>query len=233
MISLIKNTFIGSTLYWFSRPVSTWFYHHHHYHHHHHHSPSPLSSSLGSLSNYDDDHSDDFKKNKQTIVLMMKTTALHVHHAYSYISLTSTARLRRETSQSAVLRWAWTYDDEFSFLFLNLNKILKNSNPGKVACFWYIERVIIDAIKFERTQIHFFCRRFHCRRRRRRPCLRSLLITSSSYSSFNVDSVIVVAFNIIPLSFISYEVFGTCVGLKALSSSYGDNHYKLILPSLL
>ena len=35
--------------------------------------------SLGSLSNYDDDHNDDFKK---TIGLMIKTTALHVHHAF-------------------------------------------------------------------------------------------------------------------------------------------------------
>ena len=50
----------------------------------------------------------------------------------------------------------WTYDYEFSFLCLNLNKILKNSTPGKVACIWHIERVQIDAIKFERTQIHFF-----------------------------------------------------------------------------
>ena len=47
------------------------------------------------------------------------------------------------------------YDDEFSFLFLNLNKILKNSTPGKVAYIWHIERVQIDAMKFERTQIHF------------------------------------------------------------------------------
>ena len=30
--------------------------------------------------------------------LMIKTTALHVHHAFKYISLTSKARLRRETS---------------------------------------------------------------------------------------------------------------------------------------
>ena len=37
-----------------------------------------------------------------------------------------------------------------------LNKILKNSTPGKVAHNWHIERVQIDAIKFERTQIHFF-----------------------------------------------------------------------------
>ena len=52
------------------------------------------------------------------------------------------------------------YVDEFSILVLNLNKIFKNSTPGKVACIWHIERVQIDAIKFERMQID-------CRRRRR------------------------------------------------------------------
>ena len=35
---------------------------------------------IGSLTNYDDDHNDDFKK---AIGLMTKTTALHVHHAFS------------------------------------------------------------------------------------------------------------------------------------------------------
>ena len=30
-----------------------------------------------------------------------------------------------------------------------------NSTPGKVARIWHIERVQLDAIKFERTQIHF------------------------------------------------------------------------------
>ena len=34
---------------------------------------------IGSLSNYDDDHNDDFKT---TIRLMTKTTALHMHHAF-------------------------------------------------------------------------------------------------------------------------------------------------------
>ena len=50
----------------------------------------------------------------------------------------------------------WTYDDEFSFIFLNLNKILKNSTPGKIAGIWHIEQVQVDAINFEETQIHFF-----------------------------------------------------------------------------
>ena len=38
-----------------------------------------LSTLIGSLSNYDDDHNHDFKK---TIGLMIKTTALHVHHVF-------------------------------------------------------------------------------------------------------------------------------------------------------
>ena len=51
---------------------------------------------------------------------------------------------------------------------MNLNKILKNSTPGEIAYIWQIERAQIDAIKFEKTQIEFFERRFHCRRRHRR-----------------------------------------------------------------
>ena len=45
--------------------------------------------------------------------------------------------------------------DEFSSLFLNLDKVLKNQTPGVIAFIWQIESVQIDAIKFERTQIHF------------------------------------------------------------------------------
>ena len=50
----------------------------------------------------------------------------------------------------------WTYDNEFSFPFLILNNIFKNSTPGKVAYIWHIERVQIDVIKFERMQSNFF-----------------------------------------------------------------------------
>ena len=45
---------------------------------------------------------------------------------------------------------------------------------------WRIWRFQIDAIKFERTQIHFFKWCFHCRRRRRR-CLRSLICSPLHY----------------------------------------------------
>ena len=71
----------------------------------------------------------------------------------------STARLRRETSCDVlcdVLWRTWTYEDEFSFLFSKLDKALKNLSPGEIAHIWQIEWGQIDAIKFERTQIHFF-----------------------------------------------------------------------------
>ena len=86
---------------------------------------------------------------------MCKTTALHVHHAFLYISLTSAARLRREASQCDVSWRTWTYEDKFSFLYLNMDKVLNDSTPGKVAYICRIERLQIDALKIERTQIHF------------------------------------------------------------------------------
>ena len=42
----------------------------------------------------------------------------------------------------------------FHFLFLNLNKVLKNSTLGEIAHF-LLERFQIDTIKFGRTQILF------------------------------------------------------------------------------
>ena len=60
---------------------------------------------------------------------MSKTTALHVHHASQYISLTSTARLRRENPECDVLWRTWIYFDKFSFLYLNMEKAFKNSTP--------------------------------------------------------------------------------------------------------
>ena len=102
---------------------------------------------VGALSNYDVDDNNNVKKQ---LVLWAK------QKLYTYISLKSTARLRREISQCDVLWRTWTYDDKFSFLYLNVDKAINNSFPGIVAYIWRIERFQIDAIKFERTQIHFF-----------------------------------------------------------------------------
>ena len=49
----------------------------------------------------------------------------------------------------------WTCDDKFSFLFLNLNKILKNSTPGKVACIWYFEWVQIERLSLKERELIF------------------------------------------------------------------------------
>ena len=38
---------------------------------------------------------------------------------------------------------------------LNMDKVVKNSTLGKVAYIWRLQRFQIDAIKFEKTQIHF------------------------------------------------------------------------------
>ena len=49
----------------------------------------------------------------------------------------------------------WTNDDEFSFFFMNLDKDLNHSIPGKIAYIWRTERLQINAITFKKTQITF------------------------------------------------------------------------------
>ena len=44
------------------------------------------------------------------------------------------------TTWNLFIWWrTWTCDDEFSFLFFNLNKILTNSIPGKVSCLLHLK----------------------------------------------------------------------------------------------
>ena len=60
-------------------------------------------------------------------------------------------------------------------------KSLRIQLQEKSPCIWHIERVQIDAIKFERTQTQFFKWRFHCRCRRH--CFRSLITASQRCTS--------------------------------------------------
>ena len=46
-------------------------------------------------------------------------------------------------------------NNDENFVSLNLDKVLKNATPGKIAYNGQIERVQIDALKFERMQIYF------------------------------------------------------------------------------
>ena len=48
------------------------------------------------------------------------------------------------------------HDCEGSFLFLNLDKVLKNSTPEEIVYIWKIKWVQIDAEEFEGTHIYFF-----------------------------------------------------------------------------
>ena len=58
------------------------------------------------------------------------------------------------------------YDDEFYFLFLNLDKVLKNSTPGESAFIWKIRKGPNRRYKVSNNANSFyhFRRCFHCRR---------------------------------------------------------------------
>ena len=47
------------------------------------------------------------------------------------------------------------HNGDASFLFLNLDKVLKNSTPDEIVYIWKIKWVQIDAEKFEGTHIYF------------------------------------------------------------------------------
>ena len=108
---------------------------------------------LGSLSNYEDN----VNVRKQMVLWSKQQLCTCITLFSTFLKLTSSAPLRRETSQCDVFNRTWTYDDKFSFsLFEHVDKVFKNSAPGKVAYIWQIERFQIDAKKFERTQINSF-----------------------------------------------------------------------------
>ena len=93
----------------------------------------------------------------QHIVSMLEQCWKHLKQCLNNVVTLCYAKNRRCESSRVASPWrTWTYYDEFPFAFLSLDKILKNSTPGEVACIWHVERIQIDAIKFERMQIHFF-----------------------------------------------------------------------------
>ena len=105
-------------------------------------------------------HNDDFKRPIGLMITLFSTflwRPLTVH-----CTTTTWNLLIWRFMENVDIRHDTTTNFPSSF-WTRLNNILKNSTPGKVACIWLIERVQIDAIKFERTQIHFFYRRFHCK----------------------------------------------------------------------
>ena len=67
----------------------------------------------------------------KAIGLISKTTVLHVHHAFLYISLPS--RLRRENAKFHDVQGKYTSDDQISSFFLNLDMVFRNSALGGFA----------------------------------------------------------------------------------------------------
>ena len=103
---------------------------------------------LGSFSNDDGDGNEDVKK---AIGLLRKTTSLHVHHAFLYVSLLSLHDCNVKMPNCKFMKDA----NESLFLFLNLSAVLKKSTPGKFAYTCYFQQIGINATKIEKTGIHF------------------------------------------------------------------------------
>ena len=129
---------------------------------------------VGTLSNDDDDNNNNVKKQ---LVLWAKQQLCTCITLFSTFLWRPLHDYDMKPPECDVLWRTWTYDDRLSLLYFNMDNALKNSTLGKVANIWRIERFQVDAIKFERTQIHFFSNVFHCRRRR---CLRSLIMSTST-----------------------------------------------------
>ena len=66
----------------------------------------------------------------KAIGLITKTTILHVHHAFLYISLPSLHDYDVKMPNSQVVHRKYTSYDEISSLFLNLNTVVRNSPLG-------------------------------------------------------------------------------------------------------
>ena len=92
------------------------------------------------------------------IGFLSKTKALHVHHA----SFASTAWLRRENLLIRRFIEVVNIQRRIFLSLYNLNKILKNSTPGKTAYLWQFERMKRRKFSFL-IQRHLYCRcRGHC-----------------------------------------------------------------------
>ena len=81
-------------------------------------------SVLDRLGTLRSDDGDDNGNATKSIGLISKTTILHMHHAFLYISLPSLHDYDVKM---------YTSDDEISSLFLNLDMVLRNSTLGGFA----------------------------------------------------------------------------------------------------
>ena len=102
---------------------------------------------IGSFSNDDGDGSEDVKK---AMGLLRKTTTLHVHHAFLYISSPS---LHDYDVKLPNCKFYGGREQATPNLFLSA--VFKKSTPGKFAYNCHFQQIGINATKIEKTRIHF------------------------------------------------------------------------------
>ena len=95
------------------------------------------------------------RTSKRAIGLINKTTTLHVHHAFFYISLPFLHDYDVKMPNFACYGGRKQATTTATFLFLNLDTVPRNSISGGFTYIWQSKWVGIIAIKTERTQIHF------------------------------------------------------------------------------
>ena len=100
-------------------------------------------------------HYGDGNKNvKKLLVKISKTTPLHVHHAFFYISLPS---LHDYDVNCLISRFIDNVNirRRISLTLVYLDSFVKNSSPGEFANIKRSDRVGIVALKFHRSRSHF------------------------------------------------------------------------------
>ena len=114
---------------------------------------TPLDS-LGSLSNDDDDVNEN---GKNAIGLISKTTTLHVHHAFLYISLPSLHEYDVKMPNFTFCRGREHNTTTFFFFSCTSIQSFRIQPRKKTANIWRIERegIIINATKFEAVRLYF------------------------------------------------------------------------------
>ena len=111
-----------------------------------------LSSLLGTLRSDDGDGNWNFKK---IIVKISKTTTLHVHHAFLYISLPSLHDYDEKMPNFTFYGGRKQATMKFSFSFWTRIWFFRNLTPEEFAYIWQSKWVGTVAMKIEWTRIHF------------------------------------------------------------------------------
>ena len=112
--------------------------------------PSVHEMSVGSFSDGDGN-----ENVKNAVGLLSKTTSLHMHHAFLYISLLLLHDYNLKMLSFTFYGGRKTSDDKLFFLFLNLSAVPKKSTPRKLAYISYFQLIEINTTKLEKTPIHF------------------------------------------------------------------------------